>query len=251
VKKFLLKIADLYGYAWQIVPKRLRALFIKGLMVLETRGDPAEGLVRAFDLEDGLLRVINERALALGGGVHPKHRLTRYHDFFIDRLKDGDHVLDVGCSYGAVARDVAKSHPSISVVGIDLNAENLECAKNHPENPPNLKFFLGDATKNVPDGSFNVVILSNVLEHIDDRSGFLIALRQKTQCKKLLIRVPCFERDWSLPLRRELGVNYFSDSDHKIEYTRDEFENEMRRSNLKIGEILFQWGEIWATVCPV
>jgi SAM-dependent methyltransferase len=250
VKTILLKIAAMMGLIWQLVPVRLRHLLIKGLMVLETRGNPAKGLARAFSLEDDMLHVINERALALGGGIHPKHRLTKYHNFFTERVEDGDHVLDVGCSYGAVARSVARSNPAITVMGVDLHAKNLGRAKNHPENPPNLQFFLGDATQDLPEGVWNVIILSNVLEHISDRIGFLQALCQKTRCQKILIRVPCFERDWSLPMRRELGVNYYSDNDHKIEHTGDEFAQEMDKAGLKIDEIFFCWGEIWATVHP-
>jgi len=250
MKQLILRVADLFAVIWRFLPARLRATLIKGLIVLDTRGDPAKGLARAFIIEDGLLHVLNERALALGQGVHPKHRLTHYHDFFIQRIKDGDRVLDVGCSYGAVARSIAKAHPMAQIMGVELDQAKLDRALNFPQNPSNLKFFHGDATKDLPEGGWNVVVLSNVLEHIAERVGFLKALCKHTQCQRLLIRVPYFERDWTIPMRRELNVNYFSDSDHKIEHTREEFKDEMQQAGLVIDEIQYRWGEIWATVLP-
>jgi hypothetical protein len=66
-----------------------------------------------------------------------------------------------------------------------------------------------------------------------------------------LIRVPSYERDWQVPLRKELGINYFSDDDHKIEHTVIEFENEMMFSDLEIIKLSTQWGEIWAICKPI
>ena len=69
----------------------------------------------------------------------------------------------------------------------------------------------------------------------------------RTTAKKILIRVPLFERDWQIAFRKEIGIYYFSDQDHKIEHSLDEFKKEMSLSNLKIREIHTIWGEIWAS----
>lgn len=251
MKKIALKIADTLAMIWRLIPVRLRHLFIKGLMVLESRDpSPAKGLARAFALEDAIHHVINERALVLGAGVHPKHRLISYHDFFIERVPKGGSVLDVGCSYGAVARSVARACPDSTVLGIDYDVEKLNRAKQNPDNTPNLSYLVGDATKDLPEGSWSTIILSNVLEHIVDRVGLLQALVKTTHCDRILIRVPYFERDWSIPMRRELGIYYYSDDDHKIEHTAREFEQEMTAAGLNIEEIIYRWGEIWATTTP-
>ena len=94
----------------------------------------------------------------------------------------------------------------------------------------------------------DVVILSNVLEHIENRILFLSHIKKCSDPKKILIRVPLFERDWQMPLRKELKINYFSDEDHKIEHTVDEFINELSSANVKIENLTTKWGEIWA-VC--
>ncbi len=47
--------------------------------------------------DDFLTRALNRLAIVYDGGVHAKHRLMRYHDFFVERISPGEHVLDVGC----------------------------------------------------------------------------------------------------------------------------------------------------------
>ena len=107
-----------------------------------------------------------------------------------------------------------------------------------------------DATKSVPPGQWDVVVLSNVLEHIVDRVGLLAALLAQTRAKTFLIRVPHFERDWKMPMRRAVGANYYSDPDHKIEPAEAEFREETTRAGLVVDELITPWGEIWARLHP-
>jgi hypothetical protein len=96
-----------------------------------------------------------------------------------------------------------------------------------------------------------VVVLSNVLEHISKRVDFLRALQASTGASRYLIRVPLFERDWQMALRRELGVDFRSDDDHKIEHTLAEFQAEISKAGLRPVELQTMWGEIWADCRPV
>lgn len=247
MKALLLSIANGLAVVWRLIPVRLRHTYLKGLFVLESRGAPKAGLKNLFAIQDDLEHVVNATALASGDGVHPKHRLTRYHDFFVERTSDTDKVLDVGCGYGAVARSIAKAHPGARVVGVDYDKGRLAQAR-ASDNPPNLSFVESDATKSVPDGPWTVVVLSNVLEHIVDRPGFLAALTVTTGAQRFLIRVPLFERDWKMPMRKELGVYYYSDDDHKIEHTRAEFRADVEAAGLQVNELLTLWGEIWSSL---
>ncbi|PWB59711.1 MAG: hypothetical protein C3F17_16230 [Bradyrhizobiaceae bacterium] len=250
MKRLALGLADLLAHGWRILPRRLRHLLVKGLFVLESRGpDTGAALARLFALQDDLEHVVNERALVHGRGEHPKHRLMRYHDFFVDRIADGERVLDVGCGYGAVARSIARGRPGAKVVGLDYDKGRLAQAR-AADNPSNLAFVEADATRAVPDGPWDVVVLSNVLEHISDRVGFLSALIAGTGARRFLIRVPLFERDWKLPMRREVGANYYSDPDHKIEPMLSEFRAETHAAGLEIEELQTPWGEIWASLRP-
>jgi ubiquinone/menaquinone biosynthesis C-methylase UbiE len=250
MKRLLLFVASAAAQVWRIVPASLRRRLVFGLFVLEGRaGDAAQGLRNLLLLKDSLDLAINERAMGYGAGEHPKHRLTQYHAFFIDSIAPGARVLDIGCGYGAVARSIALAVPTATVLGVDLDDGRLAQAQ-AANNPPNLSFLRADATKSLPPGPWTVVVLSNVLEHIDDRVGFLKSVLATASPGHVLIRVPLFERDWQMPLRRELRVNYLSDSDHRIEHTVAELTAELREAGLEIVAQRTPWGEIWTRCRP-
>ena len=198
--------------------------------------------------DDFLTKCINRLAIEYDGGVHVKHRLMKYHDFFVERISPGERVLDVGCGYGAVAYSVA-SRAGAVVVGIDLRAGNIVKARQLFQHP-NLSFLQGDVLRGLPKESFDVIMLSNILEHIEQRVEFLTIVHERLSPQRCLIRVPMFNRDWRVPLREELAMSYFSDPTHYTEYTQESFEKEIRAAGLTITHLQINWGEIWAEVRP-
>lgn len=248
MKLITLFFANILSYFWHIIPNKLRLIIFTGFFLVESRGrSPSSGLKHLFKIKDKLNWIINERAMAYGGGEHPKHKLTNYHQFFIDNIVNHQKILDVGCGYGAVARSVALAHKDSIVLGIDISHSNISKAIS-VINPKNLSFLEGDASDFKFKEEFDVIVLSNVLEHICDRVRFLKQLRMSSGANKFLIRVPLFERDWEMPMRQELDIDYFSDDDHKIEHTLTEFNSEINMADMKIVSYQTLWGEIWA-VC--
>ncbi|MBT6510834.1 MAG: class I SAM-dependent methyltransferase [Rhodospirillaceae bacterium] len=234
------------GLVAGLVPRGLRTRLVFALLVLESRiGRPDDAMRQLYHVQDDLERILAERAMAYGDGIHPKHRLTRYHEFFVDRIGEKARVLVIGCGYGEVARAIARARPNASVAGVEIEADLVAQAR-ILDNPPNLSFLCADATRSLPDGPWDTVVLSNILEHLQDRVGFLKALIAAQQPQDILIRVPAFERHWHIPMRRELAITFFSDRTHFIEHTQDEFHAEIEASGLVITEMKTIWGEIWA-----
>ena len=248
MKRLALALAALLSWPCRLAPARLRRRLLFGLLLIESRiGGPGAALGRLFAVSDDLELLLNERAMAYGDGEHPKHRLTRYHDFFTDRIPADAHVIDIGCGYGAVARSIAKRIPGARVTGMDMNPARIAEAE-AADNPPTRTVLVGDARREMPAGDWHTVVLSNVLEHIEERIEFLRRLTVSASPRQILIRVPLFERHWQVPMRRELGVGYFSDPTHYIEHSLEEFATEIHAAGLEITERLTLWGEIWA-VC--
>ena len=210
---------------------------------------PARGLLRfLLYLDHKLYRWQGRLAIALDGGTHAKHRLTRYHDFFVGAVRPDERVLDIGCGTGAVSRDLAE-RGQVEVVGIDLDAGNIEEAKHrHPH--PRVRYLVGDALKDLPQTDFDVVVLSNILEHLKERTEFLRSIQTRVSPDRILIRVPLFERDWRVPLRRELGLEWRLDPTHETEYTLESFAGEMAAAGLEVVRQEVRWGEIWAETRP-
>lgn len=199
-------------------------------------------------VDNAVSKLINRLAIPYDGGVHVKHRLMRYHEFFVNRVAPGERVLDIGCGYGAVAYSLATRAGAL-VTGVDLNESNVAKARGKFHHP-NLTFVHGDARANLPPGPWDVLVLSNILEHIERRIFFLTELQQGLRPSRMLIRVPMIDRDWRVPLREELGMFHFGDSTHFTEYTAESFEGELREAGLSIRHVQYNWGEIWAEVVP-
>jgi SAM-dependent methyltransferase len=212
------------------------------------RRDASVALRALLTLHDELFRRIDVLAVDLDDGVHAKHRIMAYHDFFVDRVHEGEAVLDVGCGKAELAHDLV-TRAGANVTGIDLNRASLDFARRHFASD-RLQLVEADARTWDPDRSFDVVVLSNVLEHIDDRVGLLRRLELIARPKQFLLRVPVLERDWSVGLRRELGLFHFSDPTHYVEYDREQLVAELDAADLDPVEIQQHWGELWAAARP-
>lgn len=243
-------IVQLFRYLIHALTRRMSGDRFSQLVITIVEGylrdkTPRESLKALFALDARLYAKQGQLAVSYDGGIHTKHRHIRYHDFFIGRIKGDDYVMDIGCGIGAVAYDVAKV--AARVVGIDIDSESIRQAC-ELYNHPNLEFRVGDALKPMPDEKYSVVILSNVLEHLPGRPAFLRRVQETLKPRSILIRVPLFERDWRVPLKKELGVEWRLDTTHETEYTLESFMEEMKAADMTIKQMEVRWGEIWAEV---
>jgi SAM-dependent methyltransferase len=127
-------------------------------------------------------------------------------------------VLDLGCNQGEVGYLIAQK--AKNVVGIDYNKEAINIAAATLV-LPNLSFICAEASFFLSQhkSKFDCLILSHVLEHIDEPKEFLE--QYIMYFKKIYIEVPDFERSLSNNFRYDLKPNIlYSDSDHVYEFTR-------------------------------
>jgi len=206
----------------------------------------------ALHFQSWLYHVISACAVTLNQGIHPKHRILSYKEWFLDNICPGQVVLDIGCNTGIMPE--LFSVKAAFVYGVEINPRLVEEAKaNHQQE--NIKFICADATKYdyTHCQSIDCVTLSNVLEHIEYRVDFLknlVAVIKKNNSKKflVLIRVPLVDRDWLTVYKKELGMNYKLDEGHYTEYTLDQFQQEMIDAGITIKQHQVRFGELY-TVC--
>lgn len=197
----------------------------------------------ALKLHNLAYRLATLLAIKIEGGLHPKHRLMNYHKFFIDNINENDTILDIGCGSGALTIDLAKK--AKKVTGIDINEKNIKEGQ-RKYSASNIEYVVGDATNYNFSEKFDVIILSNVLEHIEDRIKFL--KKTKKLAPKILIRAPMIDRDWITLYKKELGVEWRLDRTHYIEYAMDNFKSELIQAGLILELYSIQFGETWAIV---
>lgn len=174
-------------------------------------------------------------------GVHPKHAIMQYQTFFLEHIAPDDTVLDVGCHYGELTEAMAEK--AKRVVGVDIDAEDIARCKTHSSHE-NAEYVIADITTAEWEESFDVAILSNVLEHIDDRVGLLQSLRK--HAPKLLLRVPLASRTWLALYLRDNGYEYRLDQTHFTEYTEAEIITELTAGGWTIDETKVEFGEFYA-----
>jgi SAM-dependent methyltransferase len=220
-----------------------RPVFRLWLATIRAQSDRRKAMRQLLDAYQDAYLAVDRGAIDYDVGVHAKHRLTRYHDFFVERIRPGERVLDVGCGKGELAYDLAE-RAGARVLAIDASPWMLEFARKRFSHP-RVTYVQGDAAEYTPDEPVDVAILSNVLEHIGPRVDLLRALREDAGARRLLLRVPVLDRDWTVPLRRELGLPHFSDPEHKVEYDARLLHDELAAAGWEMGEPLFVWGEIW------
>lgn len=85
-------------------------------------------------------------------------------------LRQGEHVLDVGTGPGFLARAIAgKVGSRGSVCGVDVSEFLLDVAREGTKEMKGIEFAFGDATNlPYPDGKFDAVVCTQVLEYLPE-----------------------------------------------------------------------------------
>lgn len=88
-------------------------------------------------------------------------------------------VLEIGCGIGDICWRMSRRWPEAQVIGVDISSGSLEIAR-QLFGSPGLSFMEGPVAKGYPSGSFDLVVLMDVYEHIAlfDRSALHEALRE-------------------------------------------------------------------------
>jgi 2-polyprenyl-3-methyl-5-hydroxy-6-metoxy-1,4-benzoquinol methylase len=95
-------------------------------------------------------------------------------------------VLDVGCGSGLLLQELSADYPHIRPYGTDLSRVAIGVAHRAV---PNGQFWIYDISQSVLNTKFDLVICSEVLEHIHDDLAAIQHLAQMTN-KYLIISTP-------------------------------------------------------------
>jgi SAM-dependent methyltransferase len=163
--------------------------------------------------------------------IHPKHLVDApWHHWYVEHLAPSDVVLDVGCANGA--HTVKAAARARRVIGMDYDVGQLRIAAESAARLgfDNVRLFAWDLTRPFPfrDGSFDAALFLDVIEHLSPRRAVLAEIRRVlVPGGRLLVSGPNRDTAWRRRLRAA-GLFSYSDPDHKIEYTEQEFLAELR-----------------------
>jgi SAM-dependent methyltransferase/spore maturation protein CgeB len=100
-------------------------------------------------------------------------------------------VLDIGCSQGIAS--ILCARRGLTVLGVDVQADRIEYAKKERDAEPEdvrarLDFRLADASAlDLPDGSFDTVLMGEIVEHSEDASPLLKEAARVLRPKGVLV----------------------------------------------------------------
>jgi methionine biosynthesis protein MetW len=100
----------------------------------------------------------------------PPHVMMRYR-CVSERIPDGARVLDVGCGDGGFLAHLKKQRPSCEVLGADVSARSV--AMLSERGIPGLVLDPARPLREQIDGSFDYVVLMEVIEHIVDAESVI------------------------------------------------------------------------------
>ncbi len=119
------------------------------------------------------------------------------HRAALELVPSGAHVLDIGCGDGLFLR-TGQSLKQVTGVGADFSHTAIQKAE--AQSSASLRFVSLDATGDrlpFDDGSFDVVVALDVLEHLLEPERLLSEMKRVSR-KEIIIGVPNFS---SLPSR--------------------------------------------------
>lgn len=140
----------------------------------------------------------------IASGREPWKRNRYYHDelarFVCFLVSDGSRVLEIGCGAGDL---LAATRPREGV-GVDLSPEMLDVARRrHPE----LELEVGDAEDLTVEGSFDYVILADLIGYLEDVQVAFDNLHRVTSPDSRIV-ITYFNHLWEpvLRLAQTLGL---------------------------------------------
>jgi SAM-dependent methyltransferase len=118
---------------------------------------------------------------------------TRIRKIYTHVVSPGLKVLEIGCGTGDL---LASLKPSIGI-GVDFSGEMVKrAAKKYPE----LRFIQADAHELMIDETFDIIILSDLVNDLWDVQDLFKRLREVSDTKTRII-INTYSLVWGLPLR--------------------------------------------------
>ncbi len=120
-------------------------------------------------------------------------------------------VAEVGCGAGEILRQLSLRLPAATFSGFDISTNAIALAQTRTNE--RVEFFNMDVRASL--ATFDVLLVMDVVEHVEDCFGFLRSIRQKAEYKIIHIpldmSVSLLVRNRLMDVRKSVGhIHYFS-----------------------------------------
>jgi SAM-dependent methyltransferase len=120
-------------------------------------------------------------------------------------------VAEIGCGAGEILRQLSVNLPEARFLGFDISADAIALARERESD--RLQFFNADLPDNF--SNFDVLLVMDVVEHVEDCFDFLRSIRPQAEYKIIHIpldmAVSLLVRNRLIDIRKSVGhIHYFS-----------------------------------------
>ena len=182
------------------------------------------------------------------------YRLFGHHElglrnraFYVTRevrsLKNLPYILDAGSGDGSYSFWLAKKYPYANITAVEIN-EDLVCGCkviSRKMNLPNVIFVHADLQKYVLQEDFDLILLIDVLEHIEDDSMVLMNLFRSLKVGgKFILRVPKKHQ-----LQRKIFARWLPKLKYphvRDEYTGEEIRDKVVSAGFNLKKVVYTSG---------
>ena len=155
-----------------------------------------------------------------------KHYLKDQMPEEVDRLfRDNSfsRFIDIGCGGGLILYSIyirGYDKKLKEIWGVDLSSERLKGIKDISEE---IKTVQDDAQTliNIPDNYFDIVVSTQVIEHVPDDAAMLNSLCRITAEKGIIYIDTVFKKKWAWYFYKNQSGKYSLDPTHVREYMND------------------------------
>jgi SAM-dependent methyltransferase len=154
---------------------------------------------------------------------------TRYNAWLVERCVPylGKRVLDFGAGSGTFVPALAAHCDEL--VAVEPDAEPFAELERRAAELPNVRALRGEVADLPPGGRFDSIVCFNVLEHLDDDSGAVAALRgHLAEDGRLLVLVPAHPALFG-PMDRTVG--------HRRRYTKTSLRSALERAGFRVERL--------------
>lgn len=155
--------------------------------------------------------------------IHPKH-LVKKTIWYKKYLNKKDVVLDMGCDTGQHSIDISKKVKKVIAFDSNELAINVAEKRANENKLKNIKFEIQNSEKQFyyKANYFTAILCLDVLEHLKNETLALKEIKRILKPKgKLFLSIPNINTSWK-KAQKSAGLFYFSDTDHKREYTLEQ-----------------------------
>lgn len=163
------------------------------------------------------------------------------HEDFLMEIHPDFSVCDLGAGSGALTRKIADKCRRVTY--LDSDSRMLQTAKESLCDLTNIDFQSSIDNLLRSKSRFDMIVMSDVLEHIQLRVEFLVSLQELTG--KICIEIPDLDSSALNYARMSLGSPLWSDEDHVVEMNFDSLEVLLFKSGWRIVKSSVRGGTIF------